>query len=320
MKIATSRYTLQYSGSKERPPRQGALLKVSFPDHLCGFADCHPWAELGDDPLDQQLQKLAQNELTSLTERTLAFARIDAEARGEKRNLFKDLTIPRSHKLIAGTDMLNIQNAAAEGARLIKVKVGNDIHADATALDRCAGELHRLGMKLRLDFNCKIDEQAFLNFLKNGTAWIKYIDFFEDPFLYDPIRWEKVREEYGIQLACDRHAHLALEFPRSCDVLVVKPAVQDAAHFLTSRPDSRKLVFTSYLDHPLGQLGAAYVAAKAAASSDRVIECGLLSHQVYTPTPFSSRLKHHATLLMPPMEGSGWGFTDLLENIEWVDL
>jgi len=38
-------------------PRAGALLRAGD-----GFADIHPWPELGDAPLDEQLARLARSE------------------------------------------------------------------------------------------------------------------------------------------------------------------------------------------------------------------------------------------------------------------
>jgi O-succinylbenzoate synthase len=40
--------------------RQGALLKIVFADHLVGYADCHPWPELGDIPLAEQVALFSQ--------------------------------------------------------------------------------------------------------------------------------------------------------------------------------------------------------------------------------------------------------------------
>src|SRR5947207_12510223 len=72
--------------------RVGALIRISD-----GFADVHPWPELGDLPLDEQLSLLARGVTTPLTARSLCFAALDAEARAASRNLFEGLTIPPSH-------------------------------------------------------------------------------------------------------------------------------------------------------------------------------------------------------------------------------
>ena len=56
--------------------RRGALIRVDG-----GFADVHPWPELGDAPLDEQLALLARGETTPLTRASLHWARVDADAR-----------------------------------------------------------------------------------------------------------------------------------------------------------------------------------------------------------------------------------------------
>src|SRR3954454_23782425 len=73
-------------------PRRGALICVDG-----GFADVHPWPELGDLPLDEQLALLARGETTPLTHASIDFAGIDASARRDGRSLFDGLTIPPSH-------------------------------------------------------------------------------------------------------------------------------------------------------------------------------------------------------------------------------
>src|SRR5690242_8481054 len=73
-------------------PRHGALIRAGD-----GVADVHPWPELGDAPLDEQLALLARGEMTPLTARSLACATLDARARVAGRSLFDGLTIPPSH-------------------------------------------------------------------------------------------------------------------------------------------------------------------------------------------------------------------------------
>ena len=77
---------------------------------------------------------------------------------------------------------------------------------------------------------------------------------------------------------------------------------------------------TSYLDHPLGQVAAAYVAAQLWAQfPDRLETCGLLSHLVYQTNEFSEQLCVKEAILIPP-EGTGFGFEETLYNQDWRDL
>src|SRR5687768_6861088 len=72
--------------------REGALLRVDD-----GFADVHPWPELGDLPLDSQLALLVRGEITPLTAASVRLARLDGDARRRGISLFEGLTIPLSH-------------------------------------------------------------------------------------------------------------------------------------------------------------------------------------------------------------------------------
>ena len=88
-----SRYTLKpkraLSAIAREGVREGALIRVGD-----GFADVHPWPELGDEPLDRQLKRLARGETTPLAQQSLRFAEADGAARARGESLFKGLEIP----------------------------------------------------------------------------------------------------------------------------------------------------------------------------------------------------------------------------------
>jgi len=198
-------------------PREGALIRVGD-----GFADVHPWPELGDLPLDEQLALLARGETTALTRRSLSFASIDEQARLASRSLFEGLTIPPSHW--PGSD----PPAAFEVAKL-------------KSIDRLPERV-----RLRIDFNATLTADEFLQLRLSRER----IDFIEDPCPYDPATWRMLREKTGLRLALDREVA-----EEGVDVLVVKPAVQEMPS------TSCEIVVTSYMDHAIGQFFAAFVAA-----------------------------------------------------------
>ncbi len=324
MKIAIFHYALQPVGGSQRPPRRGVLLQVVFRDGSVGYGDCHPWHELGDANLDLQLQLLSCGHMTPLLTRSLAAARADADARKSGYHLFKDLAIPASHHHMADLIMRHkpdFEKFLQHGPATIKIKVGIDPPAECAVLKKWSHELRAAGCRLRLDFNCRLKEEAFIHYLSELGDLREGIDFYEDPFHYQPQRWQKVREELRISLACDRESLHALSFPASCDVLVVKPAVQEIFPFLTAQRAQRILVITTYADHPIGQLAAAYVAACAAKSHPQALGlCGLLTHHAYETTPFSAALDQHETQLRPSTEGCGWGYDTLLKELAWQPL
>lgn len=256
--------------------RRGALLRIDD-----GFADVHPWPELGDAPLDEQLARLARGETTALTSQSLHFAAVDAEARCEGRSLFEGLTIPESHWPAAAGD-------APPAFDTIKVKMPSTDDLPATG-------------RLRLDFNATVNAAEFLKIA--ATLAKERIDFVEDPCPYDPGVWRELKQQTGLRLALDRQ--IAEE---AVDVLVIKPAIQPLITHHSS-------LITSYMDHPIGQLHAAAVAARTATNP----RCGLVTHVLFEPNAFSERLALDGARLIPP-GGSGVGFDDLLDALPWESL
>jgi o-succinylbenzoate synthase len=319
MQIAYCLYHLNPAGESTLVPREGALLRVAFDDRQIGYADCHPWPELGGLSLNTHLALLVEQKKTPLIERSLAFARIDAEARSAKRHLFCGLEIPKSHSLINHLSYAK-EFEATEATRL-KIKVGNDLEAESFFLRHWLKVWSKRNVKVFLDFNGKLSKEQFVNFLKKSSDFIENIEFFEDPFPFDPEQWRQLRQEHSILLAADHDSSAALDVPDSCDFLVVKPALQEVAPFFTSRLAHRQVIITSCLDHPIGQLAAAYSAAILPLEHKKLLKsCGFLSHQAYRSTPFSQRLSHKNGHLIPSLKGWGWGYEDLLEQLEWRQL
>ena len=283
MKIDFSPYELVARADGRR--RAGALLRVAFEDGVRGVADVHPWPEFGDAPLDRQLFALTQDRPEPLARRSLALARADGEARAVGRSLFEGLTIPPSHaSLPFGFTTDDLTRVAAQGYDRVKLK-GWDFSVDDLALFRASG------LKFRLDFNARLERPAVERLLDDWGD-LGWIDWLEDPCPYDDAAWNALRAR----------ARLALDFEQggeAFDVRVVKPA-RDAPEMvpLEGRHDRKGetwgrgsgIAFTSYLDHPIGQLGAAWTAARAVAEGVNVETGGLVTHEVYEPTEFSRRL------------------------------
>jgi o-succinylbenzoate synthase len=254
-------------------PRHGALIRVDG-----GVADIHPWPELGDAPLDEQLAMLARGETTPLTRASLDFASIDALARHEGRNLFDGLTIPPSHW--PGPD-------PPDGFDTVKLK----------SIDQIPDHV-----RLRIDFNATLAPDEFVRIA--ATLPRERIDFIEDPCVYEASIWIDLRARTGLRLALDRKE--STEHRQGADVLIIKPALEPIPN------TESEIVVTSYMDHPVGQLCAAYAAAKAGITTT----CGLITHVLYENDPFIERMQIDGTRLVPP-GGMGWGFDDLLENLPW---
>lgn len=275
MSLWIHRYTLvprrRLSGVAHEGAREGALIRVDE-----GFADVHPWPELGDAPLDEQLALLARGETTPLTRASLRLAQLDEGARRRGVSLFEGLTIPESHW--PGND-------PPEGFDTVKIK------------GVMAVPEH---VRIRIDFNATLTPDEFVRVAE--TLPKERIDFVEDPCPYDPKVWRELRARTGLRLAIDR-------FDGVADIVVHKPALR------VEWPDHEDVVVTSYMDHPVGQFGAAYVAATHRVNA----RCGLMTHVLYEPDAFLERVQRDGARLLPP-RGTGIGFDDLLENIRWERL
>jgi len=262
------RYTLRL---RRGGTREGALLRVDD-----GFADVHPWPELGDAPLDEQLAILGRGETTELMRASLRLAALDGHARRRGVSLFEGLTIPHSHWP---------GNEPPGGFDTIKTKGVVDFPPD---------------VRIRIDFNARLLPEELVAIAR--TLPRERIDFIEDPCPYDQAVWRELRARTGLRLALDRFQGVA-------DVLVHKPALQPAW------PSHADVVVTSYMDHPIGQFGAAYVAA----THDVNPRCGLFTHVLYEPNAFIERIEADGARLLPPL-GTGIGFDDLLERLPWKSI
>ena len=316
MKIYYSLYELKQKkklGLSRSESRVGALLKVAE-----GYADLHPWPELGDLDLEEELRSIALGNFTALSRRSLVIAAEDGKARVEKRSLFAGLSIPTSHLLVdpsADHSLLVEQNFER-----VKWKCSSDLTALARHLESLVPMLQGTGLKVRLDFNECLDQYAFVGFLRSlSDDALDRIDFIEDPFVFESKSWLGISEKFHCHLALDRQnsAKLGVGF----DVSVVKPAIHDPKPFLNlAATEMKRIVFTSYLDHPLGQLAAAFEAARAVQAHPYLLEpCGLLSHLNYEKNEFSELLQSRGPELLAP-EGHGLGLGEILEKQEWIKL
>jgi o-succinylbenzoate synthase len=291
--------------------RRGALLRFDFGQGLIGYADCHPWEELGDMALDSQLIQLKQGVFSTQIQQSMCFAKLDAEARLKRCSLMRSDSL-LSHFLIPNLlDCSSDTIAQAEqvGYQIAKCKMGKDPKKEAAHLLQLSSNSH---IKWRLDFNENLSVEQFEAVLHELKPIKGRIDFFEDPCPFQENVWESIQRNHDVSLACDRQVPLALGKPQAACVLILKPAIQPL--FYLNLNGTQRLVVTSYLDHPLGQLSAAYIAAKL--DSKRKEIHGLLSHQVYEPNAFSIELSWNSPQFIHPI-GTGFGYDALLSSLNW---
>ena len=338
MKIRTHHYTLQPGPDPwraARGPRHGALIEVSFDDGSTGYADLHPWEEFGHAPLAEHLASLTTDQTTPLAALALRHARTDAAARHAGVSLFDGLPEIPSHALF--TDWTKAPRSAfeqcvADGYRTAKLKIGRDLEREAVALNQLAD----LPLLWRLDANASLPTgggdaaatscsaavlggellEIFLTKLLPDIR--ENIAFLEDPFPYDTDAWSALSEREKLPLALD------WELPSSpppwpgAQVLVIKPAAQDAFPLaLAAAHAGMELVVTHSMDHPLGQSVALWTAMRLRQRhGDLVLEGGLQAAGLYSADEFSEHIRTRGPQTIPP-PGTGFGFDELLEKLPW---
>lgn len=301
------RYTLRSARAlnavSARTEHEGALIRVGN-----GYGCLHPWPELGDAPLDDQLRALARGDsgFSPLVVGALECARIDSKARQEGVSLFRS-AVPESHWLVREGD--DPGYAGSDGFTLAKVKGTADFRKVTETIEAWSGA----GLRVRLDFNESLPQGAFLPFWQGlGETLRAAIDVVEDPEVWSEDGWMALRAA-GIPLAVDRDHTSRL---RGGDILVYKPA-----HFGFACGRETRYYLTSYMDHAIGQLWAAAFASivSAGGTNRQLLPCGLLTHRCFENDPFFERLRCDGPRLVPP-GGTGLGYDDLLVKLPWKRL
>jgi len=290
--------------------RKGALIRVILNSGAIGYADCHPWPELGDLPVDVQLEMLAKGVRTRLTKCAIELALVDATLRLKKGDKWNTDRCPKSHFLI--TDLMScssrdIEKLVHQGFTHVKIKAGRHIQQEAEML---LAIFRDVPLKLRIDVNEMLTDDQFYSFLNQIKGLKDQVDFIEDPFPYHPANWAAIQNA-GWKLACDRQADAAANQQESASILILKPAIQSI--FELPLNSAQTCLVTSYLGHPLGQVAAAYIAAIIDPACLSVH--GLLSHHAYQQTSFSSLLNWNGPRFHFPL-GTGFGFDQELEELD----
>lgn len=306
MNIWFSDYVLQprYSLNAKlasRDVRGGRLLKVEFAPGKIGYSD------------------LSQPQFL---ENSLNLAKLDSEYRARGKSAFAHLRLPKTHKIITeiethgkGESLLNDKTDSIQLYSHYKIKMGRDLSAETKTLYQLIKSLPQ-EKKIRLDFNAVLPETEFSEWWKNVSEWlVVHLDFIEDPFPFDPNRWGAWLAQCPLALDADLNA-VTLKNP-SAQVVIVKPAWFDIGD---CKVDSR-VVFTNGMDHPLGQMAALYKAAKYYEKYPEKEEVGgLRSWELFETTEFSEYLGPQVGGEVKPAHGTGFGFDEILERVNWMPM
>ncbi len=308
--------------------RQGVLLKCLFKNRTVGYADCFVWPELGDLVLNEQLSLLSQGKTTPLTSKAVQFLFDDAQ--GVTQNNFCDGI--KNHFLISCQEFVwaNIYVKFQQGFHIFKIKVGKNTNEIVKKIKDNYRNLSLHNIKIRLDFNSVLNFVEVCEFLEEIKSCLSIIDFIEDPCTFEKEQWKFLQKKFGVSLALDRkplgceilHENENFYFSdisESFDVIVCKPALEKIDLFYQKLPRHR-FVFTSYMDHPVGQLCGLWEAMMFYQTCPNKKEsCGFYTHVLYEKHDYINELSSEGSQIIFP-HSPHWGFKNLLESETWKPL
>jgi len=287
MRVFTSPYTLKLKSdfSGVHKSSEGVLIKLIDEYSVEKYSLYHPIESLGD----LSLQGFYKNQ--NLREKLLGKIKKCFISEKEKTaGVVTSYCLCSSQKeLFEKTDQfLN------SGFKLIKLKAHRLSDLDFALLKETP-------FTYILDFNGQEEVKSFkcLDALSQSflSGRVKYV---EDPY--------KNLEKLNFSLAGD-----FIDYGLLADYKVVKPTAFDQfAPSQTPIDFADKLVVTSYLDHPLGQL----LSAKWAIEQGVQQECGLWTHVLYEPNKFSELLGTRGRLDLSVADD----FLHLLNKEKWTEV
>lgn len=297
--------------------RQGMLICVEDQDHLKGYADLHPWPELGD----STLQEILNAKSSSLFEAARTNAITDLHARQKKQDLLLGAESVRSHYLCPDlkthglpASLENLAQAQKEGYQTAKIKCGRDINFELQVLEMIptvfAGQL-------RLDFNASLDFLQAQNVINSFSPKLKnQIEFIEDPCIFKMNNWRDLNKL--IPLACDfcvpeEEVNLPFQYR------IVKPSRMKRTEFEALLQDTRtSVVVTTQMGHGVDTLQA--FASVLSCSQLRRQTHGLQTFDLYEKDVISQHLKKEGSAVKGFQRDIGLGSGSVLERLTWTPL
>ena len=300
-------------------PREGALFQVKWADGHIGYADLHPWTELGDEALEKQIAEARQGRISSQLAQTIELARRDAVLRKEGKSIQVGGEQVRNNFLVTQVDQITVaflNHIKHQGFTTIKIKVGRDLVKEKSAIQTLAAH----GFKIRLDFNGTGSLQTFKDFMMDlNTQELAAIEYVEDPCPFDESAWADAQKLVKIALDAPYDKVNWAQLTKPCfDVLIVKPAKMNFEQALERcQKFNLKATVTSYMDHPVGVMHALNIAMESKKKyPETMLEAGCLTHLQYQANVFSEEMKTEGPYLLAA-PGTGIGFNNLLEALPW---
>ena len=279
--------------------REGLLIRVN-----AGVGVIHPWPELGDSTVSECLEDLQGAQSNSLVRQALKCCEM-------KETVFvQDQLKIQNHATLPKLSISLVSEAVDRGFQVIKFKRGKDwmrLRKKTASIMESFPEL-----RWRVDFNGALESHRDLvKFLSSVPR--ERIDFIEDPF-HDAQLTERFS---GFPLGYDWVVPSKLNLEQH--YLIAKPAAQSLNEIESlAGKYPEKVIFTSYMDHPFGQLFALSQAQEF--YSKHQVEppyCGLVTHGLYGETEYSKLLGPPSPILTPPAREELY---QLLDLEKWIPI
>ncbi len=304
--------------------REGALVKVEWPNGVTGYSDLYPWPELGDEPVDSHIEYLQKGRLTILMEQSIWLAKKDAQLRSLGKSAFAGIPKVKNHYLINDFTKFSdeqLKEAKSAGFTTFKIKAGRAVDEEGKYI---AKFIKQNSLLVRVDFNAKIDFSEYERFISHlGPAEKARIEYVEDPIEWDLEAWTEISEmlPLAIDQEFDKVKLDQITEPPPFKTLVLKPARIDMEKAVAfAEKFDLKMVVTSSLDHPVGVAHALFQASELKkVFPNRLLDCGCLSLRTYKPNEFSSQIQTAGPFLKD-IRGTGIGFDALFDRIEWTPI
>tara|TARA_B100001248_G_scaffold261746_1_gene254033 strand:- start:39506 stop:40372 length:867 start_codon:yes stop_codon:yes gene_type:complete len=259
------------------------LIRIHFATGW-GYSLLQTWPHLGEPSLMDLLLDISGACKHPYSQSACYFAKLDAQARADKVNLLENLPKVPNYYSIGELDGI----AEIPSGACIKWKWPKD-----TSIIR---QLHKKlkNYRHRIDLNGREFDESLLE----GLA----VDYIEDP-----------GSETTYAVAYDS------EKPKGDGyIFIVKPVKEACAGLVLERQS--RVIFTSNMDHPLGQIQALFYAASFYQKYPQYLEpCGIFSHSLFESNAYTEAL-HIQDRYILGAEGYGFGFDTLLEKEEWTQL
>lgn len=319
MKFFFAPYKLQVRDSSSA--REGALLKVEWSEEKIGYADLHPWPELGDESLTTQLDQLKKLKRTPLLEQAILLASRDADGRQKKINIYDDQPLLKNNALITslnGKNFRSLSSLVDQGFTTFKIKAGLSVTDETKFINNL---VETYPVKLRLDFNNRLSSQDFEKYQSVLSAKAKeQIEYVEDPFFYESTKWQYTKKSLKLALDWNLNQVSSYELPEA-DVLIIKPTRDNVeTRVAQAKKWGMKVTVTSHMGHPLGVMQCMQVAQSLHRDYPQIMnDPGCMTFDVYRSTEFHSDLNVEGPYIKKA-KGYGIGFDVSLKGQKWLPL